>query len=376
MTGREKLLAAFTAEGTGAIGVVAAYDSLFLRDHYAALTTIPWWDSTQTGRVARDCHARSGLEWFTVSACDSRSERGRGRFEERRDGVWRVDIETGKETRLREPTPSGTNTECAHSRHSSMNSLPTTREQIDAMIPLETAFDRTRFLAEGRQDAAADVRESPDLLAYSHILSPLWTLYSFLGYEDMMILLAQSPDLAIHAAQRILENTLQHISMIAALGAEAVWIEECLTDQISPDVFRQINLPILRRCTEAIREHGMKSIYYYCGDPWKRLDAIIDAGADGIHFEESKKGFSIQIEDIVEAAGRRCVVFGNLDAIGVLQDGSEDMLRAEICRQLRAGRKNGGRFIMSTGSPITPGTPVQKVRRYADIVSEVAGRSV
>ncbi len=244
------------------------------------------------------------------------------------------------------------------------------------MIPPRTAFDRTQFLSEGRQDAAADVRESVDLLTYSHISSPLWSLYSLLGYEDMMILLAQSPDLAIHAAQRILENTLQHISMIAALGAEAVWIEECLTDQISPEVFRQINLPILRRCTEAIREHGMKSIYYYCGDPWKRLDAIFDAGADGIHFEESKKGFSIRIEDIVEAAGRRCVVFGNLDAIGVLQDGSEDMLRAEIYRQLRAGRKNGNRFIMSTGSPITPGTPVQKVRRYADIVGEVAGRSV
>ncbi len=192
----------------------------------------------------------------------------------------------------------------------------------------------------------------------------------------MMILLAQQPDVAIHAGRIILENTLQHISMIAALGAEAVWIEECLTDQISPEAFRQVNLPILRRCTEAIREQGMKSIYYYCGSPWTRLDAILDAGADAVHFEESKKGFSIQIEDIVEAVGRRCVVFGNLDAIGVLQDGSEDVLRAEIHRQLCAGRKNGNRFIMSTGSPITPGTAVPRVRRYTDIVREIDGRSL
>jgi len=120
----------------------------------------------------------------------------------------------------------------------------------------------------------------------------------------------------------------------------------------------------------------MKSIYYYCGDPWGRFDAILDVGADAFHFEESKKGFRIDIEDIVEGAGKRGVVFGNLDAIGVLQDGSEDVLRAEIHRQLRAGRKNGNRFVMSTGSPITPGTSVQKVRRYTDIVREVAGGSI
>jgi uroporphyrinogen-III decarboxylase len=285
-------------------------------------------------------------------------------------------METGKAIRLREPTPSGTNTDCASSRHSAIESLPTTREEIDALIPRIPPFDRTRFLMEGRQDAAVAVRESVDVLTYSHISSPVWSLYGWLGYEGMMILLGQYPDVASHAAQRILKNALHYISEIAALGAEAVWIEECLTDQISPEVFRQVNLPILRQCTETIHAHGMKSIYYYCGDPWRRLDAILDAGADAVHFEESKKGFSIHIEDIVEAVGRRCVVFGNLDTIGVLQDGSEDMLRSEIHRQLSAGRRNGNRFVMSTGSPITPGTPVQRVRRYTDIVRELAGRSV
>lgn len=370
MTGKEKLLAAFTPDGTPEIGVVTAYDSLFLRDHYSDLTSIPWWDSAQRGSVAGDYHARSGLEWFSVGSCDSRAERARTRYEKRGDGVWRLDVETSEAVRLREPMPSGTNTECAKSRHSTMDSLPATRDEIDTLIPLNPAFDRTRFLKEGRQDAAMAARDSAPLLTYSHIASPVWSLYGLLGYENMMLLLAQSPDLAIYATHRILENTVQQVKMIATLGVEAVWIEECLTDQISPETFRQINLPILRRCTDAIREHGMKSIYYYCGDPWKRLEAILDAGADALHFEESKKNFSIEIEDIITAVGRRCVVFGNLDAIGILQDGSEDMLRDEIRRQLRAGLKNGNRFIMSTGSPITPGTPVQRVRRYTDLVRE------
>ncbi len=306
-----------------------------------------------------------------MRACAPRDQRSRERVEERDDEVWRVDTVTGEATRLREPVAGGTNTECAHSRHTVMDALPATREELDALIPIQPPFDRDRFLTEGRQDAALAVREATDLMTYSLITSPVWALYNRLGYEGMMLLPAQSRDLATYAAQRILENTLPQIRMIAALGADAVWIEECLTDQISPEAFRQINLPILRRCTEEIRANGMKSIYYYCGDPWRRLDAILDTGADALHVEESKKGFAIDIEDVVEAVGRRCVVFGNLDAIGVLQDGSDDRLRDEIHRQLKAGGQHGKRFVMSTGSPITPGTPPDRVRRYSDLVREL-----
>lgn len=373
MTGREKIMAAFTAEGAPEIGVVASYEECFIRDHYAALTQAPWWDAASIPSLAQDFFAASGLEWFSVYACASREERARQRYEKRADGVWLIDRKTGQETRLREPMPGGTNTECASSRHTDIESLPATRDHIDALIPLQPVFDRARFLSEGRHDTAAAVRQAVDLLLYSHIASPLWSLYTPLGYEGMMIMMAQRPDLTAYAGQRIMRNTTQWIRMIAALGAEAVWIEECLTDQISPDLFRRLNVPLLRQCVKEIRAQGMQSIYYYCGNPWDRLEDILDAGADAIHFEESKKGFTIDIEDVVAAVDKRCVVFGNADVLGVLQNGSEDALRSEIRRQLKAGRKNGNRFVLSTGSPITPGTPVAKVRRYTDIAREAAG---
>lgn len=365
-------MAAFDPGGAPEVGVVASYEGLFIRDHYAALTKIPWWDSEKTPWLAKDFFDASGLEWFRANPCASREERARQRYERRADGIWVVDQQTGQETRLLEPTRSGTNTPCSTSRHSDTDALPSSRAQIDALIPLSPVFDRSKFLAEGRHDIATAVRRAVDLLLYSYIASPLWSFYGLFGYEGMMFLIAQNAELASYAGQRLLHNLLQQIRMISALGADAVWIEECLTDQISPDLFSRINVPILRRCVEEIRGQGMKSIYYYCGNPWDRLDAILDAGADALHFEESKKGFAINIEDIVKAVERRCVVFGNLDAIGVLQNGSADALRAEVKRQLKAGKNNGNRFVMSTGSPITPETPVERVRRYTDIVRESA----
>ncbi len=67
----------------------------------------------------------------------------------------------------------------------------------------------------------------------------------------------------------------------------------------------------------------------------------------------------------------RCALLGNLDAVGILQNGTEDALKTEIKRQIAAGRRNKSRFIMSTGSPPTPGTPVERVRLYHDLVHEL-----
>lgn len=375
VTGRESILAAFDSAGAPEFGVVSCYEGIFIRDHYAAITRAPWWDEMTAPVLARDFAAASGLDWLGVDACASRAERARRRLEQRADGVWRVDAATGRETRLEPPLPGGTNTGCASSQHTDPGSLPTTRREIDALVPLQPDFDRPAFLAEGRQDAAVAVRAAaPELLLYSHILSPLWSLYLLFGYEGMMVLLGQDPGLAAYAAGRVAVNTAQRIRMIAALGADAVWIEECITDQISPALYREINVPLLQRCAQEIRSCGMKSIYYYCGNPADRLDSILAAGADAIHFEESKKNFTIDIAEVIGKVRGRCVVFGNLDALRLLQDGSGDALRAEVRRQLAAGRANGGRFVTSTGSPITPATSVDRVRRYADIARELGKR--
>lgn len=367
MKSRERVLAAFEPGGTTEIAAVASYEGLFLRDHFAEITALPWWDADRS-ELARDFFAATGLAWFSVYPCASREERARRRVEQRADGVWLIDTGTGERRRLQKPQPSGVGTSLAQSLHTDLDALPATEQAIDRLVGRPTPFDRARFLAEGRHDVAAAVRAETELFLYSSVSSPVWSLYDLFGYEGMMVLLARDPDLAAYAGRRLLAHVEQQVKEIAALGADAVWIEECLTDQISPRLFERVNLPLVQGVVAAIRAAGMKSIYYYCGSPHDRLDAILAAGADAVHFEEGKKGFTLDIAEIVARVDGRCVVFGNLDAIGVLEQGSDEGLRAEIARQVAAGWQNGGRFVMSVGSPITPGTGVARVRRYAEMV--------
>jgi len=187
----------------------------------------------------------------------------------------------------------------------------------------------------------------------------------------MMLLVAERPDLVRRACERLLSHAVRSVRLAAALGAAGIWIEECLTDMISPAAFEAINVPLLGRLIDEIRKCGMKSIYYYCGDPAGKWESILSLGADALSLEESKKGFTIELADVVSRLAGRFAVLGNLDAVGVLQNGSDRQLRDHVERQIRVGKSNGNRFIMSLGSPVTPSTPVERVARYCSLVREL-----
>jgi len=63
-------------------------------------------------------------------------------------------------------------------------------------------------------------------------------------------------------------------------------------------------------------------------------------------------------------------MFGNIDPVGIVQKGTDEQLREEVQRQVRIGRSVGS-FVISTGSPITPLTPVPRIRQFIDIAREI-----
>ncbi len=379
MTGREKVEAALSPGGTGEIPVVVCYEGIYVRDHWDELTDCPWWyqfSPSLEHQLAwrRDVIARTGQDWFYLPAWSSRAEREATRIEAGPVGVFSVDRRSGRWRELLRPAVSGWDPQGV-SRRVAPARLPETVQEVDTSIPAAEPLDAERFAQEGRDELAeALLGEFGDrLFPIGHTASPLWSCYGLWGFEGMMLLAAQRPELVAHACRRYLDYSIRRVREAAALGAAGIWIEECFTDMISPSAFAALNVPFLSPLIQEVRRQGMKSIYYYCGNPRDRWGLIWPLGMDALALEEGKKGFAIEIEEVAARAAGCCAVLGNLDAVGVLQNGSEAELRAEIARQLAAGRRSGGRFIMSLGSPVTPGTPVRRVRLYCDLVRQLQG---
>lgn len=376
MNGREKIEGAFSREGTRETPAVICYWDIYVRDHWSALTARPWWQPWRPEIESqvewyRDIVAKTGQDWFYLPQGYSAEEREQLAVEERPGGVFLVDRGSGRETRIEEPEIGG-----GHWKQPPPP-RPQTFEEIDRAAPLPEPFDPEQMRREGRCDLAGRLLKEfgGDHFPINNINSPVWGGYSLWEFEEFMTYIATRPELIQYASERFLAQRIRSVREIAALGAGAVWIDECLMDQISPAQYEALVVPVLHRLMEEIRAAGMKSIYYFCGNPAGKWEQILSIGADALALEEGKKGFQIDIAEVAKIVRGRCTILGNLDAVGILQDGTEGQLRAEISRQIQAGRENGGRFIMSLGSPVTPATPVERVRRYTDLVHELGGAS-
>lgn len=380
ITGRQKIEAALSPQGSPEVPAVICYEGLFIRDHWDEVTGLPWWyaqsgDLDQQLGWRRQAIQRINQDWFILPAFLPRCQRENLRIDIWQDGVYRVDLQTGRQEKLERPQVSGANH--ANARSVRPEQLARTPAQIDAAIPLPAEDDLDTLASDGRSDlACALLREfGAELFPFVHVSTPLWNCYRLWGFEDMMLMVAERPDLVAHACGRFLSLQSHRVREAAMLGAAGVWIEDCFTDMVCPQVFETLHLRFLRPLIERIRTAGLRSIYYYCGNPNDRWDLLLSAGADALALEESKKAFTIDIEDVVRHTAGRCSVLGNLDAVGILEAASEEGLRSEITRQIAAGRRNGSRFIMSLGSPVTPGAPLARVQKYCDTAREVGGRA-
>jgi len=377
MTGRQKVEAAFSKPGAPEIPAVICYEGIYVRDHWDQVTSCPWWyvhSNNLDHQFAwrRDAIERTGQDWFFLPATASREERERTAIEERANGFFSVNRRTGEAEKLHPPVIGGWGVGCGEGSVRPEEIADTPRK-IDSILPPVEPFDAKAFRAGGRADLADRLlcEYGDKLWPISHVAGPVWGLYNLWGFEEMMVMVASRVDLVKYACERNLAHSIRGVGMAAELGAAGIWIEECMTDMLSPKAFAEINVPLLKRLCEEIRASGVKSIYYYCGNPAGKWDEILSIGADAISLEESKKGFIVDVDEVVERVGGEATVFGNLDAIGLLTNGSDVELAAEIKRQVAAGRRNGDRFVMSIGSPVTPATPVTRVRRYCDLVHEI-----
>ena len=256
--------------------------------------------------------------------------------------------------------------------------LPETLEQVEEDVHDRAIARYTLDIEEtervGNNDLADRMVEEFGIeMNPSAIASPpLGGTFGVWGFQGMMLMILNKPDLVEAACRQLADLQMRRIRWAVKLGAEAFWIQDAFTDMINPDAFGRLVVPFVRDIVDEIRGLGAKSVYYFCGNPGGKWEHILNMGADAVAFEESKKGFEIDIENVVDRVDGKATVFGNMDAIAVLQDGTEEELSAEITRQLAAGRRNNNRFVMCIGSPVTPGTPVDRVRLYCDMVHDLA----
>ena len=381
MTGREKIEAALSPDGSPAFAAVTCYQSIFLRDHWEQATDAPWWahhdpDPERAARPWVELVQRTAEDWFQVRGGASRAARDEITVETEGEAAWRVNRRTGERVALHRP-PVGGDQPGPERQQDWPGAAVRTPEELETA--LDAVYGPRPQTTVAPEDGSLDLARvllcelGNTRMPIAHAPSPWWYCNSLWSFSELMERMIETPELVTLACERLLDHCLQIVQHAAANGARLVWIEDCMSDMISPRQCRDFSLAYVRPLVEAIRAAGMLSVHYYCGRPDDRWDLLLDTGADALALEEGKKGFAVDLLALAERVDGRMALLGNLDAIGVMEQGSEAALRAEVARQIEIGKRNRGRFVCSVGSPVTPGTSLTRVRQYCDLVHELSG---
>ncbi len=262
--------------------------------------------------------------------------------------------------------------------------LPSGRDYLFGNIPttLRSVWDRSRLiqnrdvidrivrlvpLDELGEQGVFDlpkkiVREKGDnyfIIVYD---STPYTASYLLGFQGLMLAFYDNPDNLKYYIERVLEQRKPILRGFAEAGYDGAYGEEIFSaaDVIAPELYYEFVYPSNSEYFRLTKQLGLLTAYYVCGNPIPLLPKIIELDCDAVAFEESKKNFTIEIEDIVAKAGGEKCVFGNVDAPLYGVQATKSQIEAEVKRQVEAG-KNAKGFVVSTGSPYPLDSPLKNI---------------
>jgi hypothetical protein len=373
VTSKQRVHAALEGRPVDRHPVTALYSFLYHQDHFAELTQLPPWQLHRWLAMPPDDHAAVFARMQAAAPFETlqpqhtalpREWRLRQEFIERDGHAFRHDRGTGEWAQLDSAVPGSH----AGSEHANERQYVFSEVDIDARVPIVPA---ARQIVEGANDyvGAVVMRFGEGAFIISGgVVGTLYECHRHVGLCNLFSMLLEAPALIEALSARILLQNLENIRRFATAGGDAIYIDDATatSDMISPAMYERFSLPYVKAMVEEIHRLGHKAIVIYYGGVMDRLELIAATGADGFLYEASMKGFVNDTAEIASRIGSRMTLFANIDPVGILQNGSDADLTAEIRRQVEAGRAARG-FIISTASPITPATPLARVRRFLEM---------
>jgi len=361
MTGKERMLRAFEGEPIDAVPVAPLYLGIYLRRRSMKLyfdkcwqltasgpwkVTYDWWVEFQLA-FHRELYSvfREAHDWIAVPGGGRRRD-VEGSMIVREGGrlFWQSPNGSRSEIhKYEQPFTSGQDREVVLTARDDVRKLCGPPPQVDRLLEDDYALVPQRFCKEATQLTALAMGTA------------FWHTYATLGFTGMMRTMVEEPALFERLVGALLENQVAHIPFWKAFGADAMFVEECLSsnDLISEKQYVRFCFPYTRELLAELKRAGFRVVFYICGDVTGRLRHLAELPCDALGFEESKKGFEIDIGGIRKEIGGKVCLFGNAD-VKLIESGAD----ADICREVERQVKAAGprRYVLSVGSPPTPDT--------------------
>lgn len=396
MNGKERFIAAFSENGTPEIPVCICYEHIFIRDHWKQLTEKPWWQMYSPFDEDKYCWQKDvskkiDQDWVIIPIGLSEEGIKKTILRKRNNSFSIVNDLTRKETNFSKDIIG--DKYAGSLRIDNNKKIAETYDEVELLfeqfcnlkksVEVENDTATAFFYKPINRIGEKGFKSLPEkiinnwgkrLFPIHYLRDPVFLTYRIWGMEGMIMKMVDNPKLFKYACELFTKYTVDLIDILAKINISAIWLSCNLIGMINNEEFRKHNLPYLQTICEKAKEKKIKVIINFLGNIKNKWDIVLNCNADGLAFEEGKKGFDNSIEEIIERVKGRFVLFGNIDPIWVLERGKLEDLRDQIKIQIKSGRKNKNRFVMCLEGPITPTTNYNRVKEFINIARQVGGQ--
>ncbi|MHB9134105.1 MAG: uroporphyrinogen decarboxylase family protein [Armatimonadota bacterium] len=371
ITPRQRVYAAIEGKALDYYPVTAPYLMLSNADHWCDLTGLPVWQFYAWTLANPEEHAEmyrvfyDALPFETVQPWFGASRAHRANTEVvLKDGVAYYHYK--KEDQYA-PVPT-TIHESGSGGGENETRVVFTEADARERIGIGTAEE---IIAGGSLDylaAALNLYGDTHFVISGGVVNTFYACAYYVGMMNFYTMLIEEPALIHYMSRRLLEQNIAQIRAFAAVGGDAIYIDDATAtcDMISPALYEEFSLPYLTEQVREIQRLGKKAILIYFGGIGDRVEQIASTGADVLMMEASMKGFVNDYAAIADrVAGKLCLT-GNLNPYDDIERLDNEAFDQRVKQQLRLGHQHG-RYITSTGSPLTPGTSVARMQRFIEM---------
>ncbi len=189
--------------------------------------------------------------------------------------------------------------------------------------------------------------------------------------EDFFLFVSLHPDLAKVAFDLYTEAALALASIFIKEGVDAIMPAgdiSCSTGpMVSPETIRNIFLPGMKRLSDFIHGKGIRVMSHNCGNNWKIMDILIEAGYEAYQGIQSKTA-TMDLRRLKEEYGERIALWGGIN-IESLVGGTPEENRKDVMYALRHAAPGGG-FILGASNTVAYGSGYENYMAALDTLRE------
>jgi uroporphyrinogen decarboxylase len=238
-------------------------------------------------------------------------------------------------------------------------------------LNLASAFrdPAVRWLGEVSARLAELVADRRFILASGR--APFTLAGQIFGLENFLRALYKNPALAHELLAFTTELSIAYFRLMngtKALPGALVADPTTSGDVISRKCFEKFALPYLKKVIQAVKEDYGYAVLHICGDITDRLPLLEGIGIDVLSIDSK-----VSITAAKNMIGRSVCIAGNVDPVGVLEDGQPDQVATATRDCLEAGTGDG-RFILLPGCDLAAAVQEANIKAMIKAAHDWPGR--